>query len=227
MKRQKGIYERYLKRLQDVILSSVALILLSPVLIPISGLVRWRIGSPVLFRQRRPGLNETVFTLYKFKTMTDEKNENGELLDDEHRLTKTGKILRSTSIDELPELINILKGDMSIVGPRPLLEQYLPLYNAHQRRRHEVKPGLTGLAQVSGRNAISWEEKFDLDVYYVDHISFLGDWKIIFLTIKKVFAREGISSGTSATMESFRGSEEKQSDQAGCKPAKQRPEGMV
>jgi lipopolysaccharide/colanic/teichoic acid biosynthesis glycosyltransferase len=137
--------------------------------------------------------------------MTDEKDENGHLLPDEVRLTKFGKFLRSTSIDELPELFNILKGDMSIVGPRPLLVQYLPLYDAHQRRRHEVRPGLTGLAQVSGRNAISWEDRFNLDVQYVDNVSFINDWKIIFLTVKKVFAREGISSGTSATMEPFEG----------------------
>jgi len=158
-----------------------------------------------LFKQERPGLNEKIFTLYKFRSMTDERDENGELLPDSVRLTKFGKFLRSTSLDELPELFNILKGDMSIIGPRPLLVQYLPLYDEHQRRRHEVRPGLSGLAQVNGRNAISWEEKFNLDVEYVDNISFILDWKIIFLTIKKVFVREGISSDTSVTMEPFQG----------------------
>jgi lipopolysaccharide/colanic/teichoic acid biosynthesis glycosyltransferase len=143
--------------------------------------------------------------MYKFRTMTDERDENGELLPDSVRLTKFGRLLRSTSLDELPELFNILKGDMSIVGPRPLLVQYLPLYNDHQKRRHEVRPGLTGLAQVNGRNSISWEEKFDLDVRYVDHVSFIGDWKIILLTVKKVFVREGINSETAATMEPFTG----------------------
>lgn len=158
-----------------------------------------------LFKQERPGLNEKIFTLYKFRSMTDERDENGELLPDSVRLTKFGKFLRSTSLDELPELFNILKGDMSIIGPRPLLVQYLPLYDEHQRRRHEVRPGLSGLAQVNGRNAISWEEKFNLDIEYVNNISFILDWKIIFLTIKKVFVREGISSDTSVTMEPFQG----------------------
>ncbi|MDI3508721.1 MAG: hypothetical protein PWP48_2034 [Clostridiales bacterium] len=186
-------------------MSLCAIIILSPLLLVIALLVRIYLGRPVIFKQKRPGLNERIFTLYKFRTMTDEKDENGHLLPDEVRLTKFGKFLRSTSIDELPELFNILKGDMSIVGPRPLLVQYLPLYDAHQRRRHEVRPGLTGLAQVSGRNAISWEDRFNLDVQYVDNVSFINDWKIIFLTVKKVFAREGISSGTSATMEPFEG----------------------
>lgn len=169
-------------------------------------LVRINLGSPVIFKQQRPGLNEKIFTMYKFRTMTDERDENGELLPDAVRLTKFGKFLRSTSLDELPELFNILKGDMSIVGPRPLLVQYLPLYNEHQRRRHEVRPGLTGLAQVNGRNAISWEEKFDLDVQYVDNVTFINDWKIIFTTLKKVTLREGINSETAATMEFFEGS---------------------
>ncbi|AEE95270.1 sugar transferase [Mahella australiensis 50-1 BON] len=186
-------------------MSLCAIIILSPLLLVIALLVRIYLGRPVIFKQKRPGLNERIFTLYKFRTMTDDKDENGHLLPDEVRLTKFGKFLRSTSIDELPELFNILKGDMSIVGPRPLLVQYLPLYDAHQRRRHEVRPGLTGLAQVSGRNAISWEDRFNLDVQYVDNVSFINDWKIIFLTVKKVFAREGISSGTSATMEPFEG----------------------
>ena len=205
----KGIYRRFLKRPMDFILSLIAIIVLSPVLIVVGVLVRVRLGSPVLFKQKRPGLNEKIFTMYKFRTMTDEKDEKGEKgeqLPDSVRLTKFGRMLRSTSLDELPELFNILKGDMSIVGPRPLLIQYLELYNNHQKRRHDVRPGLSGHAQVNGRNAISWEDKFNLDVEYVDNVSFIGDWKIILLTIKKVFVKEGISSGTSVTMEPFRGS---------------------
>ena len=202
----QGIYQRYLKRPMDFILSLIALIILSPVFLVVALLVRINLGSPVIFKQQRPGLNEKIFTMYKFRTMTDERDENGELLPDAVRLTKFGKFLRSTSLDELPELFNILKGDMSIVGPRPLLVQYLPLYNEHQRRRHEVRPGLTGLAQVNGRNAISWEEKFDLDVEYVDNVTFINDWKIIFSTLKKVVLREGINSETVATMEFFEGS---------------------
>jgi len=200
-----GIYRRYIKRTMDFILSLIAIIVLSPVLLTVAFLVRIKLGSPVIFKQQRPGLNEKIFTLYKFRTMTDERDEDGELLPDSARLTKFGKLLRSTSLDELPELFNILKGDMSIVGPRPLLIQYLPLYNDHQKRRHEVRPGLTGLAQVNGRNAISWEDKFDLDVKYVNDLSFIVDWMIIILTFKKVFAREGINSDTSATMEPFKG----------------------
>lgn len=202
----KSIYRRFLKRPMDFILSLMAIIFLSPVLIIVVVLVRFKLGSPILFKQERPGLNEKVFTMYKFRTMTDEKDENGELLPDSVRLTKFGRMLRSTSLDELPELFNILKGDMSIVGPRPLLIQYLEFYNDHQKRRHEVRPGLSGHAQVNGRNAISWEDKFNLDVEYVDNVSFIGDCKIIFKTIKKVFAKEGISSDTSVTMEPFRGS---------------------
>ena len=205
--RHRGIYERYFKRPLDIILSLIAIIVLSPLMLIIAVLVRIYLGSPVIFKQQRPGLNEKIFTMYKFRTMTDERDENGELLPDSERLTKFGKFLRSTSLDELPELFNILKGDMSIVGPRPLLVEYLPLYNEHQKRRHEVRPGLSGLAQVSGRNAISWEERFDLDVEYVDNVSFLLDIKIIFLTLKKVILREGINSNTSVTMEPFRGSE--------------------
>ena len=208
----KGIYRRFLKRPMDFILSLMAIIVLSPVLIIVAILVRLKLGSPVLFKQKRPGLNEKIFTMYKFRTMTDEKDENGELLPDSFRLTKFGRMLRSTSLDELPELFNILKGDMSIVGPRPLLIQYLDLYNDHQKRRHEVRPGLSGHAQVNGRNAISWEDKFNLDVEYVDNVSFMGDWKIIFLTIKKVFVKEGISSDTSVTMEYFGGSKVKNDD---------------
>jgi undecaprenyl phosphate N,N'-diacetylbacillosamine 1-phosphate transferase len=200
-----GVYRKYIKRPMDFILSLCAIIVLAPVLMIIAILVRIKLGSPVLFKQKRPGLNEKIFTLYKFRTMTDERNENGELLPDEIRLTRFGKFLRSTSLDELPELFNILKGDMSIIGPRPLLIQYLALYNKHQKRRHEVRPGLSGLAQVSGRNAISWEDKFELDVEYVDNISFICDWKIIFLTLKKAFMREDINSETAATMEPFKG----------------------
>lgn len=194
----------------DFLLALIAIIVLSPVLLIVAILVKTKLGSPVIFKQERPGLNEKIFTMYKFRTMTDARDENGELLPDSVRLTKFGKFLRSTSLDELPELFNILKGDMSIIGPRPLLVQYLPLYNEHQKRRHEVRPGLSGLAQVNGRNAISWEEKFDLDVQYVDNVSFIGDWKIIFLTIKKVFVREGINSETAATMEPFKGSNRKE-----------------
>lgn len=202
---KKGIYKKFIKRPMDIILSLLALIPLSVVLVIVAILVRIKLGSPILFKQKRPGLNEKIFMMYKFRTMTDERDDNGELLPDSVRLTKFGKFLRSTSLDELPELFNILKGDMSIVGPRPLLVQYLPLYNEHQKRRHEVRPGLSGLAQISGRNAISWEDKFNLDVKYVDSVSFIGDWNIIFSTIKKVFVREGISSETTVTMEPFKG----------------------
>src|SRR5690554_4991671 len=192
VKSKRGIYRNYLKRPMDFILSLIAIIALSPILLVVAALVRINLGSLVIFKQKRPGLNGKIFTLYKFRTMTDERDENGELLPDEVRLTKFGKFLRSTSIDELPELFNILKGDMSIVGPRPLLVQYLPLYDEQQKRRHEVRPGLTGLAQISGRNAISWEERFNLDIAYVDGISFTLDLKIFFKTIKKVFIKEGI-----------------------------------
>lgn len=202
---KKCRYRRFLKRPMDFILSLMAIIALSPVLIIVGVLVRFKLGSPVLFKQKRPGLNEKIFTMYKFRTMTDEKDENGELLPDSVRLTKFGRMLRSTSLDELPELFNILRGDMSIVGPRPLLIRYLELYNDHQKRRHEVRPGLSGYAQVNGRNAISWEDKFNLDVEYVDNVSFIFDLRIILLTIKKVFVKEGISSDTSVTMEPFRG----------------------
>ncbi|MGE1162186.1 sugar transferase [Peribacillus simplex] len=205
-----GIYRRFVKRAMDFILSLLAILILSPILLAVALLVRVKLGSPVLFKQKRPGLNENIFMMYKFRTMTDERDEHGELLPDSVRLTKFGKLLRSTSLDELPELFNILKGDMSIVGPRPLLVQYLPIYNEHQKRRHEVRPGLSGLAQVNGRNAISWENKFNLDVEYVDNLSFIGDWKIIFLTIKKVFVREGINSEAVATMEPFKGSNQKE-----------------
>lgn len=205
MEHKKGFYENYIKRVQDFLLSSVALVLLSPLFVVIAILVRVKLGTPVLFCQERPGKDGKIFKLYKFRTMTDEKDAEGRLISDEERLTDFGKKLRSTSMDELPELVNIWKGDMSIVGPRPLLVRYLPRYNEHQARRHEVRPGFTGLAQVHGRNAISWEEKFDWDVEYVDHISFMGDWKIILQTVAIVLRREGISSGTSATMEEFMG----------------------
>lgn len=202
---RQGFYEKFVKRPLDFACAAAALTVLSPVLGGTALLVRTRLGSPVLFTQDRPGRDGKVFKLYKFRSMTDAKDENGELLPDEERLTKFGQALRSSSLDELPELINIIKGDMAVVGPRPLLVQYLARYNAHQARRHEVRPGFTGLAQVHGRNAISWEEKFDWDVKYVDNISFLGDCGIILETIRTVLSKEGISSDTSATMEEFMG----------------------
>ncbi len=206
---QKGFYEKFIKRPQDILLSLLAMIVLSPVLLITAILVRTKLGSPVIFKQKRPGLDEKVFTLYKFRTMTDAKDPDGNLLPDEVRLTKFGKLLRSTSLDELPELWNIFRGDIAVVGPRPLLVEYLSRYNRQQRRRHEVRPGLSGLAQVNGRNAISWEDKFKYDVQYVDHVTFLGDWKIIFQTVLNVIKRDGINSETAATMEVFMGTEEK------------------
>jgi lipopolysaccharide/colanic/teichoic acid biosynthesis glycosyltransferase len=199
------MYAKYIKRILDFVLSLGAVAVLSPVLLVLTilGAVKMK-GNP-FFTQLRPGKNEKIFRLIKFRTMTCEKDENGKLLPDDQRLTKYGKFLRSTSLDELPELFNILVGQMSIVGPRPLLVQYLPRYNAEQRRRHEIRPGLTGWAQVNGRNAISWQDKFRLDVEYVDKVSFALDTKIVLMTVGKIFKREGISSETSATMEEFMG----------------------
>lgn len=201
----KGPYEKYIKRPLDCILATGALIVLSPVMGVTAIAVSRNLGKPVLFSQERPGKDEKVFKLYKFRSMTDEKDASGEMLPDEVRLTNFGKLLRSTSLDELPELLNIIKGDMAIVGPRPLLVRYLPRYNEKQKRRHEVRPGLTGLAQVHGRNSVGWEEKFDWDVKYVDNVSFVEDIKIILMTIKSVLKKEGISSETSDTMEEFLG----------------------
>ena len=203
------MYKNFFKRFLDFILSLLALVVLSPVLLILTvlGLINMK-GNP-FFTQERPGKNEKIFKLIKFRSMTCEKGPDGKLLPDAKRLTKYGKLLRSTSLDELPELINILKGDMSIVGPRPLLVRYLPRYNEEQRHRHDVRPGLTGYAQVNGRNAISWEERFKLDVEYVRNVSFWMDVKIIFQTVGKVFKRDGISSGTAVTMEEFMGNKEK------------------
>lgn len=186
------MYAKYFKRVLDFLLSLIALIVLSPVLIIVATLVRVKLGSPVIFKQQRPGKNEKIFTLYKFRTMTDKKDKNGNLLPDSERLTKFGKTLRSTSLDELPELFNILKGDMSIVGPRPLAIQYLPYYTDEEKRRHDVRPGLTGLAQVNGRNCLNWEERFKFDINYVENITFIQDLKIILRTIIKVFKHEDI-----------------------------------
>ena len=190
----KEIYRRFLKRPMDFILSLMAIIILSPVLIVVAILVRFKLGSPVLFEQKRPGLNEKIFTMYKFRTMTDEKDENGELLPDSVRLTKFGRMLRSTSLDELPELLNILKGDMSIVGPRPQLVRDMVFMSEEQRQRHSVHPGLTGWAQVNGRNNVTWEEKLSLDLDYIEDVSFVKDWKIIFMTVAKVFKKDDIST---------------------------------
>lgn len=194
------MYRKYIKRILDFTLSLIALIVLSPILLITAILVKIKLGSPIIFKQQRPGKNEKIFTLYKFRTMTDKKDENGNLLPDEQRLTKFGKALRSTSLDELPELINILKGDMAIVGPRPLLVEYLNLYNEEQKHRHDVRPGLTGLAQINGRNSISWEEKFKEDLRYIQHISFINDLRIVLKTATKVLKREGIKQEGEATM---------------------------
>ena len=203
--KSNGLYCKLIKRFMDFLIAALSIIIFSPLLIILAILVRVKLGGPVIFKQERPGLNGKVFKLYKFRTMTDAKDENGNLLDDEYRLTSLGKKLRSTSLDELPELYNILKGDMSIVGPRPLLVKYLPLYNDEQKRRHDVRPGLTGLAQVSGRNAITWTEKFNKDIEYVDNVSLGLDISIFFKTIYCVLKKEGINSDSAATMEDFTG----------------------
>ena len=205
--KQQGMF--FIKRLFDVIVSAAGLILLSPLLALLAVLVRINLGAPIFFRQERPGLHEKIFRLYKFRSMKDAVDRNGNELPDAERLSKFGSLLRASSLDELPELFNVLKGEMSLVGPRPLLVKYLPLYNEEQHRRHDVLPGITGWAQVNGRNAISWEEKFRLDVWYVDHWSPWLDLKILFMTVKKVFIREGISAENQVTAEEFRGSKTK------------------
>ena len=199
------MYKKFFKPLLDKVLALTGLIILSPVMIGVGILIYLWDGKPILFVQERPGYKEKIFKIYKFRTMTNERDESGNLLPDEKRLKGVGKIIRSLSLDELPQLLNVLKGDMSFVGPRPLLVEYLPLYNERQKKRHDVKPGITGLAQVMGRNALSWREKFEYDVYYVENLSFWLDLKIILLTIWKVLKREGISQRGRATMEKFNG----------------------
>lgn len=203
------MYARYIKRILDAVCAVAALLLLSPVMVVTMLMVRKKLGSPVFFSQKRPGKGGQLFKMYKFRTMTEEKDLEGRLLPDERRMTEFGRRLRSTSLDELPELLNILKGDMSFVGPRPLLPEYMDLYTEEQRRRHDVRPGLTGLAQVNGRNGISWEERFMWDIRYVERVSFKGDLGIISKTVFKVLKREGITSGSGSTMEPFTGSGEK------------------
>ena len=195
-----------IKRLFDIILAAMLIILFLPIYIIVSFLILLKMGSPILFRQKRPGLHEKIFSIYKFRTMTNEKDENGNLLPDAQRLVGVGKFIRSTSLDELPQIFNVLKGDMSFVGPRPLLIEYLPRYNNQQKKRHDVKPGITGWAQVNGRNAISWEQKFEYDVWYVEHQSFWLDMKILWMTFLKVVKQSDISSDTAVTMEKFEGS---------------------
>ena len=207
MRHKAGFYEKYVKRLLDIVLSGLAMLVLSPLLLVTAILVRVKLGSPVIFCQERPGRNEEIFRLHKFRSMSDARDENGELLPDEMRLTSFGRKLRALSIDELPELWDIFRGRMSIVGPRPLLVEYLPYYTEEERRRHDVRPGLTGWAQVHGRNLVSWEERFAYDVEYVDRISFALDVKIVLMTVRCVLAREGISAEGSATMEAFTGTE--------------------
>ena len=205
MQHRAGFYEKYIKRLRDIVLSGAALVILSPVLLITAVLVRIKLGSPVIFTQKRPGKDEKVFKLHKFRSMTDARDENGNLLPDNDRLTGFGKKLRSLSIDELPELWDIFRGKMSFVGPRPLLVEYLPYYTEKEHHRHDVRPGLTGWAQVHGRNLTSWEERFEYDVEYVNNISFALDVKIIIMTIRCVLGREGINADGSATMEAFTG----------------------
>lgn len=205
------MYAKYIKRPLDFFLSLCAIAVLSPVLLVLTVIGAFAMKGNPFFTQQRPGKDEKIFRLIKFRTMTCETDENGQPLPDEVRLTKYGKFLRSTSLDELPELFNILIGDMAVIGPRPLLVQYLPLYNEHQKRRHEVRPGLSGLAQINGRNSVTWEQKFNDDVQYVDNITFWGDIKIIFTTVLKVVKREGISQENNATMEVFTGTKEKES----------------
>ena len=206
MQRKQGIYEKYIKRLFDIICSLLAIIVFFWLYAIIAVLVRVKLGSPVLFKQPRPGKDEKIFKLIKFRTMDNRRDKNGNLLPDEVRLNKYGRLLRKTSLDEIPEVFNIIKGDMSLIGPRPLLVQYLPLYSEKQRHRHDVRPGLSGYAQVNGRNSITWTHKFELDCEYVDKITFLGDLKILFQTVEKAFIKqEGISSATSDTMEDYDG----------------------
>ena len=202
---QKGLYERYFKRLLDITCSLGFILCFWWLYVVVAILVKRKLGSPVIFKQQRPGLNGKIFTMYKFRSMTDVKDKDGNLLSDTERLPRFGQLLRATSLDEIPEFINVLKGDMSLIGPRPLLVEYLERYNDEQKRRHEVRPGVTGWAQVNGRNAISWEEKFKYDVEYVDKLNFLLDMKIVFLTIKKIVVKEGISQEGNATMEKFTG----------------------
>ncbi|SHN51787.1 Sugar transferase involved in LPS biosynthesis (colanic, teichoic acid) [Butyrivibrio hungatei DSM 14810] len=204
------IYSKYVKRIIDILLSLVVIVLFFWLYFIVAVLVRVKLGSPVIFRQPRPGKDEKVFNLYKFRTMTDARDKDGNLLPDEDRLPEFGKKLRATSLDELPEFFNILKGDMSFVGPRPLLVKYLPLYNEEQRHRHDVRPGLTGWAQVNGRNLLNWEDRFEKDVFYVNHISFLMDLKIVFMTVAVVFRHNDINSATDATMEAFTGTKPKE-----------------
>ncbi len=207
------MYEKYFKRIFDIICALAAIIVFSWLYIIVAVLVRVKLGSPVIFKQKRPGKDEKIFELYKFRTMTDERDEDGNLFPDDVRLTRFGRLLRKTSLDELPEAFNILKGDMSVVGPRPLLVEYLPLYNEEQKRRHNVRPGLSGLAQIKGRNAISWEEKFTYDIEYADNISFVGDVKIILLTVWKAFVKEeGVSQEGQATVQPFKGSSDKETE---------------
>ena len=199
------MYKSFLKRLIDIVVSVVFILCFWWLYIVLAVLIRIKLGRPVLFKQERPGLNGKIFTMYKFRSMTDGRDKNGKLLSDSERLTSFGRVLRATSLDEIPEFFNVLNGDMSLVGPRPLLVEYLPRYNEFQARRHEVKPGITGWAQINGRNAISWEDKFKYDVEYVINQSFLMDLKILFLTVKKVVVRENINQGQDVTMEVFRG----------------------